>query len=222
MVFHKLFCVMFLLFISTVLASCGGGGSSGVGDVGQVPFSLDTKPDGAGSKYQGKTNATKLTPDNSLAFLESLYGITSNSDSGLSKVTSFSKVRYSQKGVIALNRAVNEERNGIVSGTYKISGDINDKGLGVLVAEWNDFSDVQGEIIHGKSILNVIEYDIFNDVITKSTTKMVDLESTEKGRTIVSNGYVVEVVDLSGNKATSIFDMAFYDKNQSCGKLLIN
>ncbi len=220
MIRNTFFRTVSFLLVTVGLVSCGGGKSSSGSIQGQVPFSLIATHDGAGSHYRGLTTAANLSPETSFSFLEGLFGFRSDSSSNLNRITSLihSGKLAKDSSITTLNRAVSDSRNGQLSGTYKLTGDINDRGQGVVVYEWENFSDVVGEVIDGKSILNVIAYDIQRDFITKSTTNMVDLSITEKGRTIVSNGFIVEEVDISAGKVTTLFDMAFYNQNTNSWK----
>lgn len=208
----KLYRVLLIFMVTVTLAACGGGGPSEdptppISDV--IPFSLNSTPDGVNESYQGKKTSAQLTPEMSLSLLESYYSL-SFTRINIDSLDSQSKVKQKTSLSKTVKRAVSDGRNGFNSGSYRISGDINDLGQGVLTAVWNDFSDFQGSRINGSVVLNVVEFDPDYEVITKSTTRYNSLEIEENGESVVIYGNVIESIELH-RSTTTIYDIALND-----------
>ncbi len=202
-----------LLLLVLLLSSCGGGGSSRgngntniAGQNNPIPFSLNSTPDGVNSSYQGKTTSAQLTQLQSLRFLEALFGfsLVDNIDIG-------NTVPGAGKFAKSYARQINFSDTGLVSGSYRITGDINQRG-GVLTAVWKDYSNVEGSLLDGKAIFNIVGVDSAGNII-KSTTRYIELNIKNKQQNVLVNGYSIEQFNDNNGYTTTIYDMSLLDKN---------
>jgi hypothetical protein len=211
---NKIIQGVFLFVCVLVLSSCGGGGTNsntsqsgttGLGDIVEpIPFSLDTKPDGVDSTYQGKKTPAQLTQEQSLIFLKTLFGFS------LSSIDLGNTVSASGRAAKSYARQVNFTENGLFSGSYRITGDVNQHG-GVLTAVWNNYSDAEGSVMNGKVIFNIVGVNYAGDIY-KSTTRYVGLTIKDKQQDVLINGYTIEQDNYDNGYNTTIYDVSIQDK----------
>ncbi len=204
---------LFFLLFSVVLVACGGGSgsknsssSATQSSTGAVDFSLDLTPDGVNSAYQGKKTSAALTPTIALSLLKNLYGFSFtniNIDESLPELEAGKSARHMAK-------FVNEVKNGLFSGNYHISGNINAQG-GVLTAVWKNYSDQVGSIIDGKAIFNIIEVNSGGNIL-KSTTRYINLKVKNKQQDLLIDGYTIEHLDIEHNKSSTIYDVSLLNR----------
>ena len=208
----KQFQRFFLMLIVLLLSSCGGGGGSNsngnLGNPGEalkpVPFSLNTRPDGVDSTYQGKKTPAQLTQEQSLVFLKTLFAFSVSGIDIENTVSSSGKVAKSYA------RRVTDSDNGLVSGSYHMTGEFDQRG-GVLTAVWKNYSNVEGSLINGKAVFNIVAVNSTGKII-KSTTRYIGINIKDKLQDVLINGYTIEQYNDDNGYTTTIYDVSMLDK----------
>lgn len=176
-------------FLPLGLWSCGSGGGGGGSAAPPV-------------LYDGRTAQAVITQNNALAFLSLFVGDALETPdlpgSPASRIAaSGSPATSTSARSRALPRTrVDETYEGIVSGTARYSGLIEDDGTGTITVTFTRFNDGDGVTYDGKLILEILAVDSFNLEITHARTTLTPLTIQTQTDTITVSGTVESAFDI--------------------------